>query len=139
MAKETRLGTDPLQWIQDSRQNEPEFSTPSIPSKQSVPSNQDVSSKQSVPNNQSVLSKQGVHQNPQNGGTRRNPRVITTASQEGLPDGWIRATFIVQEHQLAQIKALAYWERKQIKEVITEALSAYLAGRQVEPLPEHRG
>jgi hypothetical protein len=109
MAKETRLGTDPLQWIQDSRQNEPEFST------------------------------QGVHQKPQNGGTRRHPRVITTASQEGLPDGWIRATFIVQEHQLAQIKALAYWERKQIKEVITEALSAYLAGRQVEPLPEHRG
>jgi hypothetical protein len=45
----------------------------------------------------------------------------------------------VQEHQLAQIKALAYWERKQIKEVITEALSAYLAERHVEPLPEHRG
>ena len=127
MAKETRLGTDPLQWIQDSRQNESEFSTQSVLSKQSISSNQDISSKQSV------------HQNPQNGGTRRNPRVITTASQEGLPDGWIRATFIVQEDQLAQIKALAYWERKQIKEVITEALSAYLAGRQVEPLPEHRG
>ena len=127
MAKETRLGTDPLQWIQDSRQNEPEFST------------QSVLSKQGVSSNQSVLSKQGVHQNPQNGGTRRNSRVITTASQEGLPDGWIRATFIVQEHQLAQIKALAYWERKQIKEVISEALSAYLAGRHVEPLPEHRG
>ena len=133
MAKETRLGTDPLQWIQDSRQNESEFSTQSVLSKQSISSNQDISSNQSVPSNQSV------HQNPQNGGTRRNPRVITTASQEGLPDGWIRATFIVQEHQLAQIKALAYWERKQIKEVITEALSAYLAGRQVEPLPEHRG
>jgi len=133
MAKETRLGTDPLQWIQDSRQNESEFSTQSVLSKQSISSNQDVSSKQSVPSNQSV------HQNPQNGGTRRNPRVITTASQEGLPDGWIRATFIVQEHQLAKIKALAYWERKQIKEVITEALSAYLEGRQVEPLPEHRG
>ena len=115
MAKETRLGTDPLQWIQDSRHNEAEFSTQSVPSKQSV------------------------HHKPQNGGTRRNSRVITTASQEGLPDGWIRATFIVQEHQLAQIKALAYWERKQIKEVITEALSAYLAGRHVEPLPEHRG
>jgi hypothetical protein len=121
MAKETRLGTDPLQWIQDSRQNEPEFST------------------QGVLGKQGVLSKQDVHPKPQNGGTRRNPRVITTASQEGLPDGWIRATFIVQEHQLAQIKALAYWERKQIKEVITEALSAYLAGRHVEPLPEHRG
>ena len=121
MAKEARLGTDPLQWIQDSRQNEPELSTQGVLSKQDI------------------LSKQGVHQKPQNGGTRRHPRVITTASQEGLPDGWIRATFIVQEHQLAQIKALAYWERKQIKEVITEALSAYLAGRQVEPLPEHRG
>jgi len=45
----------------------------------------------------------------------------------------------VQEDQLAQIKALAYWERKQIKEVMTEALNAYLAGRHVDPLPEHRG
>ena len=115
MAKETRLGTDPLQWIQDSRQM-----------------------RQSSVHR--VYQVNRVYTNkPQNGGTRRNPRVITTASQEGLPDGWIRATFIVQEDQLAQIKALAYWERKQIKEVITEALSAYLAGRHVEPLPEHRG
>src|SRR5712691_6041907 len=115
MAKETRLGTDPLQWIQDSRQHEQELSTQSVPSTQSV------------------------QQTPQAGGTRRHPRVITTASQEGLPEGWIRATFIVQEDQLAQVKALAYWERKQIKEVITEALSAYLAGRHVDPLPEHSG
>lgn len=139
MAKETRLGTDPLQWIQDSRQHEPEFSPQDVPSKQSAPSPQGVPSPQSVLRKQSVLSNQEGHPKPQHGGTRREPRVITTASQEGLPDGWIRATFIVQEHQLAQIKALAYWERKQIKEVITEALSAYLAGRQVEPLPEHRG
>ena len=115
MAKETRLGTDPLQWIQDSRQNEQALSTQSGPSTQSG------------------------QQKSQPGETKRNPRVTTTASQEGLPEGWIRATFIVQEDQLAQVKALAYWERKQIKEVITEALSAYLAGRNVDPLPEHRG
>jgi hypothetical protein len=42
----------------------------------------------------------------------------------------------VQEEHLAKIKALAYWERKQIKEIMTEALSAYLADRRVDPIPE---
>jgi hypothetical protein len=106
------MGTDPLSWIKDSREAERESST------------------------QSVLSKQDVHPQQRKGGTRRHQRAITTASQEGLPDGWIRATFIVQEKHLAKIKALAYWERKQIKEIMTEALSAYLADRNVEPIPE---
>jgi hypothetical protein len=50
-------------------------------------------------------------------------------TQRGLQDGWTRATFILRKHHLEEIKALAYWERKTIKEVIDEALGSYLKGK----------
>jgi hypothetical protein len=52
--------------------------------------------------------------------------VLNKTTQEGLKDGWIRATFILRKDYLEKLKALAYWERKRIKEVIDEALSLYL-------------
>jgi len=58
---------------------------------------------------------------------------ITKSSQEGLKSGWTRATFIVREELLEKIKDLAYWERKQVKEVIDEAVAAYLDGRNIRP------
>ena len=50
-------------------------------------------------------------------------------TQQGLQDGWTRATFILRNQHLEELKALAYWERKTIKEVIDEALGSYLAGK----------
>lgn len=47
-------------------------------------------------------------------------------TQQGLQDGWTRATFILRKRHLEKLKALAYWERKTIKEVIDEALDSYL-------------
>lgn len=38
----------------------------------------------------------------------------------------IRATFIVKESNLDKLKAVAYWERKAIKNVLDEALNAYI-------------
>ncbi len=52
--------------------------------------------------------------------------VLNKTSQKGLKDGWIRATFILRKDYLEKLKALAYWERKKIKEVIDEALRLYL-------------
>jgi hypothetical protein len=52
--------------------------------------------------------------------------VSNKTSQKGLKDGWIRATFILRKDYLEDLKALAYWERKKIKEVIDEALRLYL-------------
>jgi hypothetical protein len=52
--------------------------------------------------------------------------VLNKTSQKGLKDGWIRATFILRKDNLEELKALAYWERKKIKEVIDEALRLYL-------------
>lgn len=38
----------------------------------------------------------------------------------------VRATFIVEADTLEKVKALAYWERKQIKDILGEALDEYL-------------
>jgi len=53
------------------------------------------------------------------------------SSQRGLQDGWTRATFILKKNHLEKLKALAYWERKTIKEVMDEALSSYLKEKRI--------
>ncbi|MBM4339489.1 MAG: hypothetical protein FJ110_08080 [Deltaproteobacteria bacterium] len=60
------------------------------------------------------------------------PSIKTT--QQGLQDGWTRATFILRKNHLEEIKSLAYWERKTIKEVMDEALGSYLNGKVVKPI-----
>lgn len=52
--------------------------------------------------------------------------VSINTSQRGLHKGWTRNTFILRKEYLEKIKALAYWERKTIKEVVDEALGSYL-------------
>lgn len=56
---------------------------------------------------------------------QEKPTVKST--QLGTRSGEARATFIVNEATHEKIKAIAYWERLQIKEVIDEALSNYIA------------
>jgi len=58
--------------------------------------------------------------------------VISKTSQEGLKDGWTRATFILRKDHLEKIKAVAYWNRKNIKEVVDEALGAYLNRKRIK-------
>jgi hypothetical protein len=58
--------------------------------------------------------------------------VSIKSSQDGLQDGWTRATFILRKDYLERIKASAYWERKSIKEVMNEAMEAYLKGKRVK-------
>jgi len=59
--------------------------------------------------------------------------VTTKTSQKGLKDGWTRATFILRNDYLEKIKALAYWERKKVKEVVDEVLEFYLKDRRIKP------
>ncbi len=54
-------------------------------------------------------------------------------SQKGLKKGWTRATFILRNDYLEKIKALAYWERKKVKEVVDELLGVYLKGKKIKP------
>ena len=55
-------------------------------------------------------------------------------TQQGLQDGWTRATFILRKQHLEELKALAYWERRTIKKVIDEALEDYLKGKKFSNL-----
>ncbi len=59
----------------------------------------------------------------------RAAMTLNKTSQEGLKDGWIRATFILRKDYLEKLKALAYWERKKIKEVVDDAFRLYLNGK----------
>jgi len=58
--------------------------------------------------------------------------VSIKTSQRGLQDGWTRNTFILRKEYLEKIKALAYWERKRIKDVVDEALGKYLKGKKTK-------
>jgi hypothetical protein len=58
---------------------------------------------------------------------------IRNSSERGLQRGWTRATFILRGKHLEQLKQLAYWDRKTIKEIVDEALNAYLQGRRIYP------
>lgn len=51
---------------------------------------------------------------------------ISKTSQEGLPENETRATFIVEEELLEKIKGIAYWDRRKIRAVHTEALRRYV-------------
>lgn len=69
--------------------------------------------------------------------TKRKPE---KSSQEGTKNDETRATFIVKEELLARVKALAYWEREQIKETIHRALEDYVeryetSNGKIKPIP----
>jgi hypothetical protein len=60
------------------------------------------------------------------------------STQKGLPSGWTRATFIVSDDINEKIKAVAYWDRLTVKEVVHEALTGYLQGKNVKPIPKKK-
>lgn len=58
--------------------------------------------------------------------------VQTKTSYDGLREGWTRATFILREDYLEKIKSLAYWKRRNIKEVMDAVLEEYLKGKKIK-------
>lgn len=65
---------------------------------------------------------------------------ITKSSQEGTKENETRATFIVDEGLLEKLKAIAYWDRILIKEVVSGALQDAIAKYEkkhgvVKPIP----
>jgi hypothetical protein len=53
-------------------------------------------------------------------------RKITKSSQENTREGETRATFIMSQELQEKIKAIAYYDRKRIKEVAELAFTEYL-------------
>ena len=58
--------------------------------------------------------------------------ISTSTSSRGLPEGWTRATFIVRQDLVNKVKRAAYWDRRQIKDLVTEALDAYLVDKKTD-------
>jgi hypothetical protein len=59
---------------------------------------------------------------PKRGRPVTQTKEITKSSQEGTKENETRATFIMNEELLEKLKAIAYWDRVLIKEVINTAL-----------------
>ncbi len=58
-------------------------------------------------------------------------REIEKSSQEGLPENWTRATFIVREDLLERLKDYAWTDRRSLKEIVNEMLEQYLADKEI--------
>ncbi len=149
MANKPRMGSDPFQkkdplgWIGGSQAEE--ASQPEgLPGQPDPPSEPEKPSK---PDQPSMLSPQRKTGNPSkhilpsppstsdNLGTRSKPPQGSTTSK-GLRPGWTRATFIVREETVQQLKAIAYWDRKELKRVVEEAFAQYIEGKDVPSIPE---
>lgn len=68
---------------------------------------------------------------------------LVKSTKEGLAPNETRATFIVDEDLLGKVKALAYWERLHVKEVIAqllqEGISSYEKRKgKLKPVPDKR-
>ncbi len=75
------------------------------------------------------------------GRPKTSTRVAEKSSQEGTKEKETRATFIINEELLDKVKAIAYWERLRIKDVINSSLEDAIAkyekkNGKVEPIPE---
>jgi predicted porin len=63
---------------------------------------------------------------------------MVKTSQKGLHQGWSRATFILQEDLIDKLKAIAYWERMTIKDVLQDALAEYFKDRDIQAIPKRK-
>ena len=145
MANKPRMGTDPFEkkdplgWIDRDQADESDqhgsapspSGNPRKPSKPDNPSTPSPSSKTSNPSKQGLP---GPPSTPDHRSTPSTPSKGATTSK-GLRPGWTRATFIVREETVQQLKAVAYWDRKELKRVVEEAFRLYLEGKEIKPVP----
>jgi hypothetical protein len=73
---------------------------------------------------------------PKRGRPVTQTKEITKSSQEGTKEKETRATFIMNEELLDKLKAIAYWDRVLIKEVINTALQEHVNNKKPKPRPE---
>jgi hypothetical protein len=78
---------------------------------------------------------------PRRGRPVTQTKEITKSSQEGTKENETRATFIINEDLLEKLKAIAYWDRALIKEVVHTALQDAVEKHEkkngaVKPIPK---
>ncbi len=165
--KKEKMGSDPLAWIKDSKQdNQDNSGVSTLPRPQDNTSNldkidqQENQSKQSKHDNidqqenitqlentenLSIHKVQSLSVGQENHNLQENIDKTELPSKQdkptksrGLSDGWTRATFIMKEENLEKLKDLAYWERLQIKEVMNNILNEYFDRKVVQQRPDGR-
>ncbi len=67
---------------------------------------------------------------------QKTVRKSDSLSNAGLPEGWTRQTFIVRDEHHDRLKHMAYWDRRRIKDLVEEALSAYI--KKWKPPVDHK-
>lgn len=80
---------------------------------------------------------------PSNTGNTSNTKIRARAGKAGRPKGtgapdreaWTRATFIVRRDRLEKLRAVAYWDRENLKRTLDRALESYLKGKAAKPVP----
>jgi hypothetical protein len=78
---------------------------------------------------------------PKRGRPVTQTKEITKSSQEGTKENETRATFIINEDLLDKLKAIAYWDRVLIKDVVNTALQETVAKYEkkngdIKPIPK---
>jgi len=78
---------------------------------------------------------------PKRGRPVTQTKDITKSSQEGTKENETRATFIINEELLEKLKAIAYWDRVLIKDVINTALQENVdkyekKNGEIKPIPK---
>ena len=78
---------------------------------------------------------------PKRGRPVTQTKEITKSSQEGTKENETRATFIVNEELLDKLKAIAYWDRVLIKDVVNTALQEIVVKYEkkngdIKPIPK---
>jgi hypothetical protein len=78
---------------------------------------------------------------PKVGRPKSQNKEISKSSQEGTKESETRATFIVKEELLEKLKAIAYWDRVLIKDVVNTALQEAIDAREkksgeIKPIPK---
>ena len=78
---------------------------------------------------------------PKRGRPVTQTKEITKSSQEGTKEKETRATFIVNEDLLEKLKAIAYWDRVLIKDVVNTALQEIVVKYEkkngdIKPIPK---
>jgi hypothetical protein len=58
-----------------------------------------------------------------------------SSARRGLQEDLTRATFIIQEEHLEKIKAYAYWERMQIKDVLAQMCEQFFDSKKIRSVP----
>jgi len=57
---------------------------------------------------------------------------------KGLSAGYTRVSLVMREDLVEKLRALAYWERTQMKDVIEELLEIYVASKDIKPIPKEK-